>query len=253
MDQPSSSLKASPLEIIGASMLNLIKSCAYILRLKIPFDQFVSRMVFLGFESIPMVLILTSLASMILTLNTSIELAGRGGRELIGALIAISDMRELVPIFIAFAIVSRNGTALTAEIATMKVTEQVDVLRVLKIDPVYYLIAPAILSIVILAPILLALASVTSIFAGMIVSKMTVGLEFTEFLDSAWNQMSLKDFFYPLIKTELFSLFALVTNLTMGLNCSGDAKEVGEVTTRATALVMVGIIIIDGIVTPLLY
>jgi phospholipid/cholesterol/gamma-HCH transport system permease protein len=253
MDNPSSSLKASLIEIIGSALYDFLNAFKYILKGHIEWSQFVHRLVFIGYESLPMILILTSIASMILTLNSSLELANRGGREVIGALIAIADMRELVPVFIAFAIVSRCGTALTAEVSTMKVTEQIDVLRVLKIDPLYYLVAPTILAIIVLSPILLSVAAVMSIFAGMMIAKFSVGLEFAEFLDSAWSQMSLKDYFYPLIKTIIFSLFALVTNLSMGLRCSGGAKEVGEVTTRATALIMVGVIIIDGILTPLLY
>lgn len=245
--------QSSIVEIIGLAVVNFKTTLKLILQNKIPFDQFIHRMVFIGFESLPMILLLNSIASMILTLNSSIELSSRGGRELIGALITIADMREIIPIFIAFAIIARCGTAITAEVSTMKVTEQIDVLRVLKINPLYYLFVPVILSIIILTPFLLATASLVSIFASMIVAKISIGLEFSEFLDSAWNQMELKDYFYPLLKTEIFCIFALITNLSMGLECRGGAKEVGEVTTRATALVLVGIIIIDGFLTPLLY
>ena len=225
----------------------------YIYRLQIDKEQLVSKLVFLGYESLPMILVLTAISTMILTLNTSIELNNQGGRELVGSLIAVADLREIVPIFIGFAIAARCGTSLTAEISTMKVTEQIDALRILRVDPVYYLMVPVLVGTVLLAPFLLAIASVTSVFAGMFVAKLAVNIEFSEFLDSAWSVLSLKEYFYPLIKTIIFCVYAMLVNITMGLNCSGGAKEVGMATTRATALVIVGIVVLDGILTPILY
>lgn len=252
-EHATSPIKANFMEILGSAILYFKESCKDLLRLKIQKEQLVSRLEFIGFGCLPMIIILTALGSMILTINTAIELTGRGGRDLIGALIALAALREIVPVFIAFAISARCGTALTAEIATMKVTEQIDVLRVLKISPIYYLLTPSLVAVVMLSPLLLAIASVLSIFAGMFTAKITVDLGFFEFLDSAWRVVSMKEYFYPLIKTVIFSIYALLINISMGLNCSGGAREVGLTTTRATALVIVGIIILDGILTPILH
>lgn len=249
----ANSLKSSLIELLGSTALYFFNSLKYILRFKIDRDRFVYSLVFLGYESMAMILALTAISTMIVTLNTSIELNNQGGREVIGSLIAVADLREIVPIFIAFAIAARCGTALTAEISTMKVTEQIDVLRVLKIDPIYYLMSPVLLAMILLSPFLLAIASVTSVFSGMLVAKLSVNLEFSEFLDSAWGALGLKEYFYPLIKTIVFSLYSLAINITMGLNCSGGAREVGIATTKATALVIVGIIVLDGILTSILY
>ncbi len=249
----TSSDKASFIEILGSAILYLLKSFRYIIRGEIQKEQLVSKLLFIGYESILMVIALCSLASMILTYNTAIELTKHGGRELVGALIALADLREIIPTFIGFAIAARCGTALTAEISTMKVTEQIDVLRVLRIDPLYFLLAPTVLATILLAPFILAIASMVSMFAGMLVAKLVINLEFAEFLESAWSNIGLKEYFYPLIKTEVFCLYALLISITMGLNCSGGAKEVGLTTTKATALVVVGIVILDGFLTPLLF
>ena len=200
-----------------------------------------------------MILILTAISTAILTINTSIELSKQGGRELVGTLITIADLREIVPIFIAFAIAARCGTALTAEISSMNVTEQIDVLRVLKIDPMYYILAPVVLAMIVAIPFLLAIASVSSVLTGMMVARFSINLEFSDFLDSAWSAISLKEYFYPLIKCSIFSVYSLLVGITMALACHGGAKEVGMTTTRATAIVIVGIVILDGILTPILY
>lgn len=251
--QANSSVQASFLELLGSAMLYLWKSFLYIFRGAIHKEQLVSRLVFLGYESILMVIALCALATMILTYNTGVELTHHGGRELVGALVAMADLREIIPIFIGFAIAARCGTALTAEISTMKVSEQIDVLRVLKIDPIYFLLSPTLFAVIVLAPLILAIAIITSLFSGMLVAKSAIGIEFTEFLESAWRYLGLKEYFYPLIKTEIFCIYSLLINITMGLNCAGGAKEVGEATTRATALVIVGIVVLDGFLTPLLF
>ncbi|MCE2929045.1 MAG: ABC transporter permease [Candidatus Caenarcaniphilales bacterium] len=249
----SAAHKASILEIIGSAVLNLESSSKYITSNKIQPFQFVKYLVFLGYESLPMILILTGIATMILTLNTSIELSHQGGRELIGALICVANLREIVPIFTSFALAARCGTALTAEISTMKVTEQIDVLKVFKISPNYFLTTPVIWATALLIPFIVAMVIITSVISGMIVAKLTVQLEFTEFLDSAWKMLTLKEYFYPVLKTEIFTIFSMLINITMGFNCKGGAREVGLTTTRATSIVIVGIVILDGLLTPVLY
>ena len=245
--------KNSFLSVLGAAVLYLKEALADIFTGRIQKEQFISRLVFIGYECLPMIILLTSLATMILTVNTALELNSRGGRDLIGSLVSLAAMREIVPIFIGFAIAARCGTALTAEVSTMKVTEQIDALRVLKVRPVYFLLSPSLLAVLILVPFLLAIASVISTLSGMILSKYLVNLEFARFLESVWSVVSLQEYFLPLLKAEIFSLYALLINVSMGLDCSGGAREVGMTTTRATALVIVGIVILNGFLTPLLF
>lgn len=253
MSRARSIAESDPLTILGSASKNLLSALKFLIQGKIDWEQLRYQLVFLGFDCMPMILALTAVASMILSLNTSIELANYGGRDVIGSLVSMSNLREILPIFIAFAVGSRSGTAITAEIATMKVTEQIDALKLLKTDPIYYLLTPKLLAGVILAPFIVALAEFVSIYAGMIVSAFSASLEFSEFLESAWHVLSLKEYFYPLVKCEIFIAYAILVNVTMGLGCKGGAREVGLATTKATALVMIGIILIDGLLTAILY
>ncbi len=237
----------------GSAVSKLIPALVYIVKGKIDLGQLRKQMVFIGYECLPMVIALTALASMILTVNISVELNSRGGRELIGALISAADLREILPLFTAFAIAARCGTAITAEIASMKVTEQVDVLRVMKVDPIYYLLSPKLLATFLLGPLLVAIALITSLASGLFVAWASVGLEPVQFLEQAWRELSLKEYFYPLLKTEIFTLYAILTSVSYGLDCHGGAREVGIATTQATAMIMVAIIVLDGILTSILY
>jgi len=241
------------MEIFGYLVTCLAKAFADIFKGRIHLSQLRKELIFIGYECLPMIVVLTGLASMIMTLNTAVELSSRGGRELVGALIATAVLREILPIFIAFAIAARCGTAITAEISTMKITEQVDALRVMKISPIYYLLSPKVLAVILLSPLLVAIATLVCLGSGMMVAKFAIGLEFDPFLESAWKAIGLKEYFYPLIKTVVFSIYAILVNTAMGLACEGGAKEVGLMTTKATAISMVGIVILDGILTPILY
>lgn len=244
---------SSYLELIGFSLQNAIGTFKFILKGQIDTERLRKEMVFLGYECLPMIVALTTIGCMILALNTASELDKHGGRKIAGALIGIANLREILPIFIAFAIGARSGTAITSEISTMKVTEQVDALKVMRVDPVYYLIAPKILAVILLVPLLVAVAALISILAGMLVANISINMEFAQYLSSTWKAITMKEYFYPLIKTEVFTIYSLLINTSMGLACRGGAREVGLTTTRATAWVMIGIIVLDGVLTPILY
>lgn len=237
----------------GSAIAKLLKAFTFILKGKVDLQQLRRQLVFIGYECLPMVIALTSIASMILSVNVAVELNSRGGRELIGALLAVADLREILPLFTAFAIAARCATAITAETASMKVTEQVDVLRVFNVDPIYYLLAPRILATILLGPLLVAIALIASLASALFVSWASVGLEPLQFLEQAWRELTLNEYFYPLLKTEIFTVYAILASVSYGLDCRGGAREVGIATTKATAMIMVAIIILDGILTAILY
>ncbi len=245
--------KSNVTVIFGSAAQNLIEAFKYIFKGQIEWQQLRHQMVSMSFDNLPMILALTSLGSMILALNITIELQNWGGRDLLGPLVTNANLRELLPIFIAFAIGARTGTSMTAEISSMVVTEQIDVLRLFKTSPVYFLLVPRLLAGILISPLLLGIAAVVSIYAGMLVTNIVGDLEFNEFLSTAWKYVTMKEYWSPLIKLEIFMVYSVLINVTMGLGTLGGAKEVGEATNKATAIVMIGIIILDGILTPLLY
>ena len=247
------STTAGFIENLGSAVCSLINAVRYIYRLQIENNEFIRKFIFIGLESLIMVLLLSSIASMILTMNTGHELIKYGGRELIGSLTMVANVREILPVFMAFAFAARCGTAITAEISTMKITEQIDVLRVLKVDPIYFFLAPTILATLCVVPLVESLSMIVSNMAGMFIAKIQLNLEFEEFMDSAWKAIEIKDYVFSLIKAEIFSVYAMLMSVNMGLNCRGGAKEVGLTTTKSSAYLIVGIIILDGILTPALF
>jgi phospholipid/cholesterol/gamma-HCH transport system permease protein len=129
------------LQFLGLCFLNFYLSLKQIVTFRVEKTELVRQLVFIAYESLPMILVLTCVSSLIITVNTATELIKYGGRELIGAAITLSNLQEITPIFIAFAITARCGTAFTAEIATMKISDQLDALKIMKIDQLYYLMS----------------------------------------------------------------------------------------------------------------
>lgn len=224
-----------------------------IIKSRIERGELVRQIVFIAYESLPMILVLTCFSSLIITVNTATELAKYGGRELIGAAITLSNLQEITPIFISFAIMARCGTAFTAEIATMKISDQINALQIMKVDPLYYLFTPRLLAVILVTPFILAISAFVSSISGMIMANISIKLEYVEFLDSAWRYATMKEYFYPLLKTEIFNIFMITVVLTTALSCGNSSKDVGLATSRASTAVIIGVVIINGFLTPILY
>jgi len=241
------------LQFLGLCFLNFYLSLKQILRLRIEKTELVRQLVFIAYESLPMILVLTSVSSLIITVNTATELSKYGGRELIGAAITLSNLQEITPIFIAFAITARCGTAITAEIATMKISDQLNALKVMRIDVLYYLLTPKLLAVILLTPFVLSLSALVSMISGMLMANYAIKLEYFEFLDSAWKYASMKEYLYPLIKAEIFNIYTIVTCVSFALVCGDSSKDVGIATSRASTAVLIGVVIINGFLTPIMY
>ncbi|MCH2226342.1 MAG: ABC transporter permease [Candidatus Caenarcaniphilales bacterium] len=220
---------------------------------KIDKGELVRHIVFIAFESLPMILVLTSVSSLIITVNTATELEKYGGRELIGAAITLSNLQEITPIFIAFAIMARCGTAYTAEIASMKISDQINALQIMKVDPLYYLLTPRLLAIILITPFILAISAFCSTIAGMLMANISIKLEYVEFLDSAWRYATMKEYLYPLVKTIIFNVFMVIVVVSTALSCGKSSKDVGLATSRASTMVIIGVVVLNGFLTPILY
>jgi phospholipid/cholesterol/gamma-HCH transport system permease protein len=241
------------LQFLGLCFLNFYLSLKQIVTFRVEKTELVRQLVFIAYESLPMILVLTCVSSLIITVNTATELIKYGGRELIGAAITLSNLQEITPIFIAFAITARCGTAFTAEIATMKISDQLDALKIMKIDQLYYLMTPKLFAIILLTPFVLAISALVSMVSGMLMANYAIKLEYFEFLDSAWRYASLKEYFYPLIKAEIFNIYTVVVCVTCALTAGDSSKDVGIATSRASTAVLIGVVIINGFLTPIMY
>jgi len=206
----------------------------------------------MGVQSIPIVLITAILAGIVTSQQGGYQFQGAVPLYVLGSIVVASVVLELGPVLTAIILVGRVGARITAELGTMKVSEQIDAFHALGRDPVAMLAAPRILAGVIVVPILVAIANVVGVLAGMVAARLTLGLGFESFLYGArlfWHNW---DLFYSLTKAVVFGFSIPVISIHMGLRTSGGAAGVGRTTTASVMFMTLTILILDALFPPLL-
>ncbi|MBO5737769.1 ABC transporter permease [bacterium] len=196
-------------------------------------------------SSLPITLTIVCMTSIIISMQVAEEMVKHGGGNFIGMLMAILTVREEGAIMSGFAIISMIGSSLASEIATMKVTEQIDAISVLKVNPVHYLFTPRIIAGTIMMPFVVILASTLGIIGGAIAANITSELPYKAYFDSVWFGLSLKDLYVCILKSISFGFAITLISCCCGLIAKDGAKGVGIATTKAVVWSFVSIVIID--------
>ena len=200
-----------------------------------------------GVSSLPITLSIVGMTSIIVSSQVANEMVKQGGGHLVGLLMTMLIVREVGAIMSGFAIISMIGSSIASELATMRVTEQIDAIKVLKVNPVEYLFVPRVLSGVLMMPVVVIIASVVGVLAGAITTALTTDLSFRAYFDSAWLGVYMKDLFVSLLKAVAFGGTIALISCTCGYYASGGAKGVGLATTKAVVWSFVSIVIWDMI------
>jgi phospholipid/cholesterol/gamma-HCH transport system permease protein len=160
--------------------------------------------------------------------------------------------RELVPVLVGVVVAARAGSAIAAEIGTMKVSEQIDALRSLAVSPIQYLVVPRLLACVIMLPCLCVLSDFTALIGGYFVSVWQ-GVPGNLYIDSIREYVVLHDFTSGIIKTVVFGVIVALVSCHQGLITRGGATGVGRATTNAVVLSVVLIYVFDFILAYIMY
>ena len=198
-----------------------------------------------GVSSLPITLSIVGMTSIIIAMQVAEEMVKQGGGNYVGMLISILMVREEGVIMAGFAIISMIGSSLASEIATMKVTEQIDAMRVLKINPVHYLFTPRIIAGTLMMPLVVIVSSVFGILGGAVASNLTSGLTYKAYFDSVWFGLSMHDLNVCLLKADAFGFTIALISCTCGMEAQDGAQGVGIATTKAVVWSFVSIVILD--------
>lgn len=200
-----------------------------------------------GVSSLPITLSIVGMTSIIVASQVAHEMVKQGGGNFVGLLMTILIVREVGAIMSGFAITSMIGSSLASELATMRVTEQVDAIDVLGVDAVSYLFVPRVLSGIIMMPFVVILASVVGVLLGAVTSDLFAGLTYRAYFDSAWLGLFMKDLWVSLLKASVFGGTISLISCTCGFFASGGAKGVGIATTKAVVWSFIAIVVWDMI------
>jgi phospholipid/cholesterol/gamma-HCH transport system permease protein len=203
------------------------------------------QMALVGPASLLIALLTAGFVGMVFTIQVAREFINFGAGNAVGGVLAVSLTRELGPVLTAVIIAGRVGSAFAAELGTMKVTEQIDALYILKTDPVDYLVIPRVLACCTMLPILTVLSLVTGMWGGLLIATSMYGISTTVFLDSVKNFLTLWDLFSAPIKAVCFGALIAVVGCSWGLTTTGGAKGVGQSTTTAVVTSLLGIFVFN--------
>jgi phospholipid/cholesterol/gamma-HCH transport system permease protein len=207
----------------------------------------------IGTDSFSLVGIIALFTGMVLVMETVHTLKKFGAEMYSGGLVTISMIRELGPVLIALIIAGRIGASIAAEIGVMKITEQIDALEVMAVDPVTYLVSPRVLAGIISLPCLFILSFFISIIGGFFVGVFMVGIPSGIYLYQSFKYVNIKDFLIGLLKVIVFAIIIVNVSSYEGLNAYGGAEGVGRASTNAVVSSFFLIILANLIITGLFY
>ena len=185
------------------------------------------------------------MTSIIVAMQVAEEMVKHGGGNFVGMLMAILTVREEGVIMSGFAIISMIGSSLASEIATMRVTEQIDAIKVLKVNPTHYLFTPRVIAGTIMMPFVVILASTCGILGGGVAAHITSELPYKAYFDSVWFGLSLKDLNVCILKSLSFGFAITLISCACGMSAKDGAKGVGIATTKAVVWSFVTIVFLD--------
>ena len=204
-----------------------------------------TQMNLIGVHSVPIVMVTGAFVGMILAVQAYDQLAAFGAEEHLGVLINISVVKELGPVLAAVMLAGRIGGALTAELGTMKVTEQIDAIKSMGTDPVKYLVAPRVLACLLLAPFLIIFADLLGIIGGYFVSVIHLGINSRAYWTFSASGVELWDVAIGVIKGFFFGAAIAVISCYKGFTCKEGAHGVGQACTEAFVASFISILALD--------
>lgn len=205
----------------------------------------------LGVQSFTIVLITATFMGMVLAIQTAYALQAFGAKLYVGGVVALSMARELAPVLISLMVGGRVGAGITAEIGSMKVTEQIDALRALGANPVRKLVLPRFVAFVLALPALVLLANVLGIFGGYVISTLSLQISGRFYLTQVFKMLKLVDIASGMGKTVFFAAFIVLIGCFNGMNAKGGADGVGRATTDTVVLSSIVVLISDFFLTKL--
>lgn len=207
----------------------------------------------IGLDSLPIVSIVAIFTGMVLAIQTAYQMKKLSSEIYIANIVALSLVRELGPVLTALIVAGRMGAAITAEIGTMNVTEQIDALQTLAANPVKYLVVPRFLGLLFMLPLLTLYSDLVGIFGGYAICVYKLGISSSIYLNMTFESLALKDLFTGLIKSICFGIIIALVSCFAGLKTEGGAEGVGKATTGSVVTSFIFIIAADCIFTALFY
>jgi phospholipid/cholesterol/gamma-HCH transport system permease protein len=206
-----------------------------------------------GVRALPILSLITFFIGLILALQSAYELSKLGAMTLVAKAVALSMSRELGPLITAIVVIGRSGSAFAAEIGTMRVSEEIDALEVMAINPVDFLVAPKFLAMIVMLPCLTIWANTMGILGGALFGVTQADFTFGRYIQASIESLYIRDILSGLIKSVMFGVTITAVGCLEGLSTGGGAEQVGRSTTRAVVVSILLVVVVDLVFTGLFF
>jgi phospholipid/cholesterol/gamma-HCH transport system permease protein len=243
----------SYVEEMGQILLLFLSALSWMVRPPLKVKLIFKQLEFVGVKSIVVVVLTGTFTGMVLALQSYHGFRLFSAESLVGSTVALGMTRELGPVLTSLMVTARAGSAMAAELGTMRVTEQIDALYVMAANPIKHLIVPRILASVVMVPLLTVVSDFMGILGGYFVGVHLLFINEGAFLKNITKLVELDDIYNGLIKAACFGLILSVVGCYKGFNTKGGAEGVGWATTEAVVLASISILISDYFLTAIMF
>lgn len=239
-------------EFAGRSAILFFEALIYIVTGACSPLETVRQMSFVGVKSIPIVVLTVSFSGAVMSLFTAELFVRFGATDFVGGMIGRSMVVEIAPVLTGIVVAARSGSAMAAQIGSMKVTEQIDALRSMAVSPVRYLVAPRLVASAVMLPVLTVYADIVGWLGGMLVAHV-YKVPVASFVNSTKTWVGPEHVLKGLLKTVVFGIIIATVSSQQGLSTTKGAEGVGRATTGAVVLSIVLIYVADYLLSTLLF
>jgi phospholipid/cholesterol/gamma-HCH transport system permease protein len=240
-------------EELGKIIVLLLSVLTWMVRPPLKAKNIFKQMEFVGVKSIFVVVLTGTFTGMVLALQSYHGFRLFSAESMVGTAVALSMTRELGPVLTALMVTARAGSAMAAELGTMRVTEQIDALYVMAANPVKHLIVPRVIAGVIMLPFLTVVSDFVGIAGGYLVGVELLEINSGSFVRNIIRHLDMEDIYNGLIKAAVFGLILSLIGCYKGFNTRGGAEGVGRATTEAVVLASVSILVSDYFLTAIMF
>ena len=240
-------------EEMGKILLLFLSVLSWMFRPPLKLRLIFKQLEFVGVKTIFVVILTGTFTGMVMALQGYYGFRMFSAESLVGSTVALGMTRELGPVLTSLMVTARAGSAMAAELGTMRVTEQIDALYVMASNPVKHLIVPRVIAGVIMVPILTIVSDFVGIIGGYFVGVIILDINAGAFVKNITRYVELDDIYNGLIKAAVFGLTLSLVGCYKGFNTTGGAEGVGRATTEAVVLASISILISDYFLTAIMF
>lgn len=216
-------------------------------------SQVFHQMVLIGVRALPMAALTSFSIGLTLAMQSAGELKKLGATAFVPDLVAVSLLRELGPLLIAVIVIGRSGSAVTAELGTMKVSEEIEALEVMAINPIRHLIVPRVLAMLVMLPVLTIFGVWVGMVGGWSICKFALHFDTANYIHHCIDRAQPWDLYTGMIKSVVFAWLVVTIACHMGLTVEGGAEGVGQATTGSVVWSLLVVLVANALLTALFF